>query len=43
MRFLNEVKNVIQVTNQDHEVVIKIFYLYYDMKLTTFGMNDEMN
>ena len=39
----NEGKKVIQVTNADYDIVIKNLCLHYDMKLVTFGMNNEMN
>ena len=40
---LNEVKKAIQITNQDYIIVIKRLHLYYDMKLVTFGINEERN
>ena len=40
---LNEVKKTIQITNQDYNIVIKRLHLYYDMKLVTFGINEESN
>ena len=32
-----------QVNNRDCELVIKRLYLYYDMKLVTFGIDDQRN
>ena len=40
---LEEVKEAIQVTNRDYDLVIKRLYLYYDMKLVTFGIDDQRN
>ena len=36
---LQEVKEALQVNNRDYDVVIKMVYLYYDMKLMTFGID----
>ena len=33
--FLNEVEKAIQVTNPEHEFVLKKLYLCFDMKLIT--------
>ena len=35
---LQEVKEALQVNNTDYDLVIKRLYLYYDMKLVTFGI-----
>ena len=40
---LQEVKEVLQVNNRDYDLVIKRLYLYYDMKLVTFGIDDQQN
>ena len=40
---LKEVKNAIQISNPDYDIVIKRLHLYYDMKLVTFGSNEERN
>ena len=39
----DEVKKAIQISNPDYDVVIKRLYLYYHMKLVTFGINEERN
>ena len=35
------VKEALQVNNRDYDLVIKRLYLYYDMKLVTFGIDDQ--
>ena len=40
---LKEVKIAIQISNPDYDIVIKRLHLYYDMKLVTFGINEERN
>ena len=40
---LKEVKEALQVTNRDYDLVIKSLNLYYDMKLVTFGIDDQRN
>ena len=40
---LGEVKKAIQKTNPDYDIVIKRLYLYYDMKLVTFGIDRDRN
>ena len=40
---LQEVKEALQVTNRDFDLVIKRLYLYYDIKLVTFGIDDQRN
>ena len=32
-----------QKENKDYDVLIKRLYLYYDMKLVTFGIDDKRN
>ena len=36
-------KGSTQTTNRDYDLVIKRLYLYYDMKLVTFGIDDQRN
>ena len=38
---LGKVKKVIQITNLDYDIVIKRLHLYHDMKLVTFGINED--
>ena len=38
---LGEVKKAIQMTNPDYDIFIKRLYLYYDMKLVTFGIDKK--
>ena len=40
---LDAVRKAIQITNQDYDIVIKWLNVYYDMKLVTFGINEERN
>ena len=40
---LQEVKEALQVTNRDYDLVVNRLYLYYDMKLVTFGIDDQKN
>ena len=40
---LRKVKEALQVNNRDYDLVIKWPYLYYDMKLVTFGIDDQRN
>ena len=40
---LQEVKEALQVTNRDYDLIIKRLHLYYDMKLVTFGIDDQRN
>ena len=42
-KIFQEVKVELQTTNRDHDLVIKSLYLYYDMKLVTFGIDDQRN
>ena len=42
-KILNEIKNAIQISNLDYDIIIKKLHLYYDMKLVTFGSNEERN
>ena len=40
---LGEVKKAIQITNSDYDIIIKRLHLYYDMKLVTFGIEEDRN
>ena len=40
---LTEVKVFIRKTNPDYDLVIKRLHLYYDMKLVTFGIDEDRN
>ena len=40
---LGKVREALQINNRDYDLVIKRVYLYYDMKLVTFGIDDQMN
>ena len=40
---LEKVKEALQINNRDYDLVIKRLYLYYDMKLVTFAINDQSN
>ena len=40
---LNEVRNTVQKTNLHYDLVIKRLTPYYDMKLVTFGIDDNKN
>ena len=40
---LQKVKQAVQIRNKDYDLVIKRLYLYYDMKLVTFGIDDQRN
>ena len=40
---LGKIKKVIQTTNQDYNTVIKRQHPYYDMKLVTFGIDENRN
>ena len=40
---LKQVQTVIAKTNQDYELVLNRLYLYYDMKLVTFGIDNQKN
>ena len=36
-------RETIQKENKDYDILIKQLYLYYDMKLVTFGIDDKRN
>ena len=40
---LQKVQEALQVTNRDYYLVIKRLYLYYEMILMTFGIDDQRN
>ena len=40
---LQEVKVALQTNSRDYDLVIKRLYLYYDMKLVIFGIDDQRN
>ena len=40
---LQKVRQTIQKRNKDYDILIKRLYLYYDMKLVTFGIDDKRN
>ena len=41
--FLVNVKKATQISNPDYNIVIKRLHLYYNMKLDTFGIDEERN
>ena len=42
-KILNEVRIAIAKSNKDYELVLTRLYLYYDMKLVTFGIDNQRN
>ena len=40
---VEKVRDTIQKENKDYDILIKRLYLYYDMKLVTFGIDDNRN
>ena len=40
---LNEVRKVITKSNKDYDLVLARLYLYYGMKLVTFGIDNKRN
>ena len=42
-RILNEVRIVITQSNKDYDLVLTRLHLYYDMKLVTFGIDNQRN
>ena len=42
-KILNEVRIAIANLNKDYELVLTRLYLYYDMKLVTFGIDNKRN
>ena len=42
-RILNKVRAALLKTNKDYDLLLTCLYLYYDMKLVTFGIDEERN
>ena len=42
-KILNEVRIAIVKSNKDYDLVLTRLYLYYDMKLVTFGIDNQRN
>ena len=42
-KILSEVKIAISKSNKDYDLVLTRLYLYYDMKLVTFGIDNQRN
>ena len=42
-KILNEVRIAIAKSNKDYDLVLARLYLYYDMKLVTFGIDNQRN
>ena len=42
-KILREVRIAITKSNKDYDLVLTRLYLYYDMKLVTFGIDNQMN
>ena len=42
-KVLNEVRIAIAKSNKDYDLVLTRLYLYYDMKLVTFGIDNQRN
>ena len=40
---LQKVREAVQINNRDYDLVIKRLYLYYNLKLVTFGDDDQRN
>ena len=40
---LQKVRETVEKDNNDYDILIKWLYLYYDMKLVTFGIDDKRN
>ena len=40
---LQKVRETVQKENKDYDILIKQLYLYYDMKLVTFGIDNKRN
>ena len=40
---LSQVKMALAKTNNDYDLVLSRLYLYYDMKLVTFGIDQDKN
>ena len=42
-KILSEVRTAIAKSNKDYDLVLTRLYLYYDMKLVTFGIDNQRN
>ena len=42
-KILSEVRVAIAKSNKDYDLVLTRLYLYYDMKLVTFGIDNQRN
>ena len=42
-KILKEVRIAITKSNKDYDLVVTRLYLYYDMKLVTFGIDNQRN
>ena len=42
-KILNEIRIAIAKSNKDYDLVLTILYLYYDMKLVMFGIDNQRN
>ena len=42
-RIFNEVRIAITKSEKDYDLVLTRLYLYYDMKLVTFGIDNQRN
>ena len=42
-RILSEVRVATAKSNKDYDLVLTRLYLYYDMKLVTFGIDNQRN
>ena len=42
-KILSEVRIAINKSNKDYDLVLTRLYLYYDMKLVTFGIDNQRN
>ena len=42
-KILSEVRIAITKSNKDYDLVLTRLYLYYDMKLVTFGIDNQKN
>ena len=40
---LQQVKTVLATTNKNYDLVLKRLYLYYEMKIVTFGIDQDKN
>ena len=42
-KVISEVRKALQAHNQIYDLVLSHLYLYYDMKLVTFGIDEQRN